>query len=391
LDIPRREFTLLGWTFLPTDGVLLMLAMLGAFVSIFLVTALWGRVWCGWGCPQTVYMELLFRPIERWLEGSRGQQLKLDQNGPNGRRLLKWLIFALISVAVAHIFLAYFIRPAELYRWMTRSPLEHPTSALVVLGTSALVFFDFAYFREQMCTVICPYARLQSALLDDRSLVVGYDARRGEPRGNGRKAGGDCIDCQACVITCPTGIDIRDGLQLECINCTQCVDACDSVMSRLGKPLGLVRYASTRWFATGERLGWLRPRVVIYVVLLAALGTALIAFGRDHAAAAEVTVLRGIGAPFVEQGAFVRNQLRVKVRNRTDAPHSYHISLLGAGDSQLVAPENPLVVAAGDQATTSVFVVSPRDVFKGGSRPVEVVVHSEDDFERRIAHHLLGP
>jgi cytochrome c oxidase accessory protein FixG len=392
LDIARREFTLLGMTFLPTDGVLLMLGMLSAFVAIFLITAMWGRVWCGWGCPQTVYMELVFRPVERLLEGSRGQQLKLDKEGPNYRRLLKWGVFALLSVAVAHVFLAYFVRPSELYQWMRRSPFEHPTGALVVLGTSALVFFDFAYFREQMCTVICPYARLQSALLDRRSLIVGYDHRRGEPRGGGRKKGGDCIDCKACVIACPTGIDIRDGLQLECISCTQCIDACDSVMRKLDKPTGLVRYASSHWFASGAGPSrWLRPRVMVYAILLVALFAALLLVGRQHAAPAEMTVLRGIGAPFTEQGSSIRNQLRVKVRNRTDSPQRYRIELWGAGESELIAPENPLQVAAGEQATTTIFVVSPQSLFEAGVRPIEVLIRSEDGFEQRLPHRLLGP
>lgn len=389
-DIPQRKFTLLGLTFLPTDGVLLMLLMLAAFVAVFLVTALVGRAWCGWGCPQTVYMEFVFRPIERWLEGSRGQQLKLDKEGPNLRRVLKWFIFALVSVVVANIFLAYFVRPAVLLHWMTRSPAEHPIGSLVVLGTSALVFFDFAYFREQMCTVICPYARLQSALLDRRSLIVGYDHRRGEPRGGGRGKGGDCIDCKACVVTCPTGIDIRDGLQLECISCTQCIDACNSVMKKIDKPSGLIRYASPRWFETGTAGAWLRPRVVAYGVVLLALLGALLWFGRARTATAEVTVLRGIGAPFVEQGLSIRNQLRVKVHNRGDAAAQYTIRLDGAGNSQLIAPENPLRVAAGQQATTTVFVVSPRETFVQGSRPVELVLTSEQ-FERRVPYHLLGP
>lgn len=200
LDIPGRKFVLFGATFLPTDGVLLMLLMLSIFIAIFLLTSLFGRVWCGWGCPQTVYMEFVFRPIERLLEGSRGQQLKLDREGPNARRILKLGIYAILSVLVANVFLAYFVGTDSLSRWVRQSPVEHPIPFLVVLGTSALVFFDFAYFREQMCTVICPYARLQSVLLDESSLIVGYDAKRGEPRGKGRALGGDCIDCKACVV-----------------------------------------------------------------------------------------------------------------------------------------------------------------------------------------------
>ena len=176
LDLPAREFTLFGRTFLPTDTVLLMLLLLSIFIAIFWITALVGRAWCGWACPQTVYMEFLFRPIERLFEGSRAKQLKIDRQGGGGKRALKNLVFLLLSFFVANVFLAYFVGVATLERWITQSPFEHPTPFLVMSVTAGLVFFDFGFFREQMCTVICPYARLQSVLLDRRSLIIGYDA-----------------------------------------------------------------------------------------------------------------------------------------------------------------------------------------------------------------------
>jgi cytochrome c oxidase accessory protein FixG len=389
LDIPERKFHLLGATFLPTDGVLLMLALLAVFVSIFLVTALFGRVWCGWGCPQTVYMEFVFRPIEQWLEGSRGQQLKLDREGANLRRLVKFGIFALLSVLVANIFLAYFVGVSRLATWMSLSPFEHPTGFLVVAAVSSLVLFDFGYFREQMCTVVCPYARLQSVLLDKSSLIVGYDQRRGEPRGNGRNAGGDCIDCKACVITCPTGIDIRDGLQLECIGCTQCVDACDSVMTKLNKPTGLIRYANQTWFESYARSKILRPRVIVYPVLLAGLIAALLVIGRAHQRS-EVTVLRGIGAPFVLHGEFVRNQLRIKIQNRADHAIAFVLTVADAGNSQIITPENPVTIAAGEHTSIGAFVLTPRTEFTSGLRNISVVV-SEPGTTTTVPYKLLGP
>ncbi len=388
-DIPARKFHLFGATFLPTDGVLLMLLMLSIFVGIFWISALFGRVWCGWGCPQTVYLEFVFRPIEQWLEGSRGQQLKLDREGINGRRILKFAIYAVLSVLVANVFLAYFVRVETLGAWMSQSPFEHPTGFLVVGGVSALVMFDFAYFREQMCTVVCPYARLQSVLLDERSLTVGYDHRRGEPRANGRSTGGDCIDCKACVVACPTGIDIRDGLQLECVACTQCIDACDSVMTKIDKPLGLIRYAQVDWFKTHERAKVLRPRVIIYPILLLALLTGLVLIGRAHQRS-EITVLRGIGAPFAEQGPLVRNQLRIKIRNRNREDTAFRLSLEGSTDSQLIAPENPVNIAAGEQTSVGAFVLTPRAEFQGGVRPIDVVV-TEPDRATRVPYKLLGP
>lgn len=389
LDIPERKFHLFGATFLPTDGVLLMLLMLAIFVAIFLITALFGRVWCGWGCPQTVYMEFVFRPIEQWLEGSRGQQLKLDREGPSPRRILKFVIYAVLSVVVANIFLAYFVGVSRLSTWMSQSPLEHPTGFLVVAGVSALVLFDFGYFREQMCTVVCPYARLQSVLLDKSSLVVGYDSKRGEPRGNGRHAGGDCIDCKACVITCPTGIDIRDGLQLECVACTQCIDACDSVMTKLHKPKGLIRYASQTWFETYAPSRLLRPRVIAYPLLLVALLGGLLWLGRSHQRS-EVTVLRGIGAPFTLQGEVVQNQLRIKIQNRSDEETAFHLTVENAGDSRIITPENPVVVAAGEHASVGAFVLTPRTEFTAGVRNINVIV-SEPNGTITVPYKLLGP
>jgi cytochrome c oxidase accessory protein FixG len=391
LDVPGRKFVLFGATFLPTDGVLLMLLMLSIFVSIFLLTSLLGRVWCGWGCPQTVYMEFVFRPIERWLEGSRGQQLKLDRDGANGRRVIKLFIYAILSVFVGNVFLAYFVGTDRLARWVTQSPFEHPVPFLIVAATSGLVFFDFAYFREQMCTIICPYARLQSVLLDKSSLIVGYDARRGEPRGKGKSAGGDCIDCKACVVACPTGIDIREGLQLECIACTQCIDACDSVMRKIDKPPGLIRYATEGFFKTGEKSRLFRPRVLVYPIMLCVLVGALIVVGQARTGGAEITVLRGIGAPFVEQGQQIRNQLRIKIRNRFEDERAFALRIEGADGSQIITPENPVRVAAGDQVTAGAFVLSPRTLFDDGVRKIHVVVDDGQGFSKSLEYKLLGP
>jgi cytochrome c oxidase accessory protein FixG len=390
LDVQHRQFVLFGRTFLPTDGVLLMLLMLSIFVGIILLTALLGRVWCGWGCPQTVYMEFVFRPLERLFEGDHRAQMKLDREGANLRRILKTVVFLAISVAIGNVFLAYFVGTDTLLHWMRRPPSEHPTGFLVMAVTGALVFIDFGYFREQMCTVVCPYARLQSVLLDKRSLIVGYDMNRGEPRGKKGKTTGDCVDCSMCVVACPTGIDIRNGLQLECIGCTQCMDACDGVMTKLGRKPGLIRYSSQNALEkTGPR-SILRARVVIYPVLLAALLTALVLVARGRTEA-EVTLLRGIGAPFVLQGDEVRNHVRIKIRNRTEAQQAYALSLEGAPGTELVAPENPLHLAAGEQTTESVFVIAPRTAFVAGTLVVRVRISDGHAFTQVVPYKLAGP
>jgi cytochrome c oxidase accessory protein FixG len=390
LDVAAREFTFFGATFRATDGVLLMLALLLVFVTIFLVTAWIGRAWCGWACPQTVYMEFLFRPLERWIEGGLTGQKQLDRDGGGWRRTLKHGVFALLSLVLANLFLAYFVGVDRLVHWMSRSPFEHPTGFLVVGTTALLVFADFGYFREQMCTIACPYARLQSALIDPGSLIIGYDRARGEPRGRGPQMG-DCVDCRACVVACPTGIDIREGLQLECIACAQCVDACDSVMTKFQRPLGLIRYAAARSFSdTKQSLSPRRGRVGVYGLLLVGLLVALGAYGR-HAQHADITLLRGIGAPFQIEGGQVRNQLRIKIENPEREPVCFQLSIEHAPGAQLVAPENPLCVAAGGRATSSLFVTLPATAFSGDSLSVSLVLRDQHGVVHERPYRLLGP
>jgi len=390
LDVAAREFTFFGATFRATDGVLLMLAMLAVFVTIFLVTAWLGRAWCGWACPQTVYLEFLFRPLERWIEGGLSGQKQLDRSGGGWRRTLKHGVFVLLSLVLANVFLAYFVGVDRLVHWMTRSPLEHPTGFLVVGTTALLVFADFGYFREQMCTIACPYARLQAALLDPGSLIIGYDRGRGEPRGRGPEAG-DCVDCRACVVACPTGIDIREGLQLECIACAQCVDACDSVMAKFQRPLGLIRYAAARSFSEAKQsLPARRSRVAVYGLLLVGSLVALGAYGR-RAQRAEITLLRGIGAPFQVAGDQVRNQIRIKIENPEREPVCFTLSLERAPGAQLVAAENPLCVPAGGRATSSVFVTLPRAAFHSDSLNVLLVLSDPLGAVQELPYRLLGP
>jgi cytochrome c oxidase accessory protein FixG len=396
LDLPHRQFTLLGTTFLPTDSMFLMLLLVGLFVGIFLITAILGRVWCGWACPQTVYMELLFRPVERWIEGNRAHQLKLDRDGPDGRRMIKNVVFGFVSIFLAHTFLAYFVGVQTLLAWITGPPGEHWGAFVVASAVAGLIFLDFGVLREQVCLVACPYGRFQSVLLDRRSLIVGYDGRRGEPRGPLRSdrehaaAQGDCIDCSACVITCPTGIDIREGLQMECIHCTQCIDACDVVMAKIGKPKGLIRYGSRDELA-GKPRRILRPRIVIYPLIMVLVWGGL-AYALAHRGSADVTVLRGIGAPYgVLPDGRISNQLRVKIVNRSQESRRYAISINDAADLTLVSPDNPLAVAPGAAATASVFVMAQARSLPHGVREIDVRVDDGAGFIKDTHYRLLGP
>ncbi len=404
LNLAEREFSFFGTTFLPSDTLLMTLLMVTLFVSIFLITALFGRVWCGWACPQTVYMEFLYRPIERLFDGAPGKKQRI-KGSSGARKVMKHIVFLLCSLALAHTFLAYFVGP-EVWTWMLRPPTEHPVAFLIVFVTSALMMLDFGFFREQVCLVMCPYGRFQAALLDRHSLIVTYDEKRGEPRGKKKRhqpvnAGdvslkvvedtrGDCIDCHMCVTTCPTGIDIREGLQMECIGCAQCIDACNTVMVKVGKPKNLICYSSQA-IMTGESTRFVRPRTLIYPVVLTILLTIfLMVLGGKATAEAQILPRQGSTFYALDGDSEIANQVRMRLVNRSEETITYTITPPEATRLMIDSPE--FTLEPSDSEVISFQLVVPAAAFDiQGVFNTSLIITGSDGFEKTLRFRALGP
>lgn len=395
LDVMTRQFTFLGTTFRPTETLLLAVLMLAIFVAVFLATAVFGRVWCGWGCPQTVYLEFVYRPIERlFLGAAYGRK---GASVPAWRRLAMYAAYLVISAHLANTFLAYFVGTDRLAAWTLGSPANHPVAFTVFAVTVGLMMFDFVFFREQLCTLACPYGRFQSVLLDRDSLVIAYDRTRGEPRAKaaerrtmeaaGQEAG-DCIECTMCQQVCPTGIDIRNGLQLECIHCAQCVDACDDVMRKVGRPVGLIRYSTQNRIERTGRRGF-RYRLVIYPLLLGVMVTAFVVLlvRREPVLVEQVRVL---GANFaVAADGSIETPIEVLVENRTDVERTVRVT--GAGDVEVAGGHAEVRVPASDAATLAFTVRAPAATFGRGARPGAVTVDDGVRAPHPVELTIAGP
>lgn len=403
-NIVERRFSILGQIFWPQDAAIFAVAMLLFFTGIVVFTTAFGRLWCGWTCPQTVLMEMVFRKIEYAIEGDSAAQKTLHKAPWDRNKILKktakHAIFFALSFAISNWLLSYIIGLEDLTQIITDDPRKHITGLSFMVGFAIVFYLIFARFREQACTFICPYGRFQSAMLDENSMIVAYDYKRGESRGRFQRAQkhsnraaegmGDCVDCRQCVSVCPTGIDIRNGLQMECVNCTACIDACDKVMDKLGWDRGLIRYASLNSIERGERFKF-TPRMAGYLGVLLALVTlfCVLLFTRT---AVDCTLLRAPGGLFQEHvDGKLSNLYTLKVVNksRRDVPLTFKledtvgkIEVMGAG--QFVVPRENL-------AQTSILISLDKEQVVGGKAKIKIGVYAAGKRIDTIKTSFVGP
>ncbi|HKU38539.1 MAG TPA: cytochrome c oxidase accessory protein CcoG [Polyangiales bacterium] len=392
LDFEQRSFYLFGATFNAQDAWLVFFLLTGLGFALIVVTALWGRVWCGYACPQTVFLEGLFRPIERWIEGPRNERLRRNAAplgwGKLWRKTLKHGIFLALAFALAHLITSYFVSIPRLYRMVLGSPTDHPEAFAWALALTLGLYFNFFWFREQLCLVVCPYGRLQSVLTDHDTLVIGYDELRGEPRGKkGTSGAGDCVDCKRCVVVCPTGIDIRNGLQIDCIGCARCADACDDVMLKLGRAPGLVRYDSQNGLShRPKRL--LRPRLWLYSGL-GVLGLVVASAAVSQRTPFEANVLRMREMPpFVLDGTTVRNAFEVHLVNKRSAVAVFELRGVPAARVRYTVATPKLDLRPLQDRRVPVFVE-----YELGAAPREaqLELHVNGTLVRVLTAPLVGP
>ena len=398
-DFLNRNFILFGIPFGPHDFHLFVLAMISIIVFIILFTVVFGRIFCGWACPQTIFMEMVFRKIEYWIEGDARDQRKLDAEAWNGRKLfkktLKNIIFFAIAFIISHIFLSYIISMDKVISIISQPPGAHLSGFITLISFSFIFYWVFAFFREQACTIVCPYGRLQGVLLDQDSIVIAYDYKRGEPRSKIKKeedqsSKGDCIDCHLCVDVCPTGIDIRNGIQLECVNCTACIDACDAVMEKVKRPKKLIKYASLNGIENKSKFKFTTRMIlysVILVVLVGILGY-LLSVRTEYA----VNVLRTPGMLFQEQpNGKVSNVYDLNIVNKTFHETPVQIKLESPADGELILVGKDMVLKSQQIVETKFLVLLDKKSLKRMNTHIEIGVYDGNKLIKKVKTSFLGP
>nr|WP_319270586.1 cytochrome c oxidase accessory protein CcoG [uncultured Draconibacterium sp.] len=390
LDIANRKFIIFGAIFWAQDTFILALLMLSFVLFVVLFTVTFGRLWCGWTCPQTIFLEMVFRKIEYLIEGDYRERHKLDNSPWTAKKIfkktLKHGIFILISIAMTNVFLMWFIGSD---RWieMIQEPISQNFSGfLVMLLVSAFFYWVYSFFREQICTMVCPYGRMQGVLLDSKSIAVTYDYVRGEPRGG--RGDGDCTDCKQCISVCPTGIDIRNGSQLECINCTACIDQCNKIMHVTGKPPGLIRYASEAQIKGQQMSIWnARNRAYSVVLLLIFSFFVYTLFSRP---VLETTILRTPGLLYQEQDSTLSNVYNIKIVNKTHDELPLELRVI-SHDGKIQIAGNSIILKDQDMYESTFILFLPKNEVTSDKTEVEFGVFSNNELIETYRVTFVGP
>ena len=385
LNLPERKFAFFGYTFLAHDGPLVFLILAILTLGLAAMTAVFGRVWCGWGCPQTVFIERIYRAIEILVEGKYIQRRKLAAQEMNAEKffktVIKWFLYLVVSSLIAHSFVAYFSGSKELTEMvLSTHPQDHWTYFLIITAMTAVLLFDFGWFREQFCIIMCPYGRIQSVLMDKDSLAIMYNEKRS-----------DCIECKRCVQVCPTGIDIRKGLQMECIACTACADACDEIMTKVNRPQKLIGYNSI----SEKGIKWFKPRVLVYGLIIIVCAVVL-TVNVAHRNPFYVSLLRAKDIPYqiLNEGQ-VLNHLKLHILNQTKVGQEFEVKISEAfKDIGIIVtvPNQTIVTAAGAESTVHFFVMFPKQILVRGALPVNFQIkeiHSGTIEQKALS--LSGP
>lgn len=403
-NVLDRRFSIFGQPFWPQDFYIFVLCIIVAIVFVALFTVAFGRIFCGWICPQTIFLEMVFRQIEYWIEGDRGAQIRLDKQAWNTEKIrkkgLKWLVFALISFLIANVFLAYLISSDTLIKYITEGPSQHSATLIALLIFTAVFYFIFAWFREQVCIIACPYGRLQGVLLDNKSIIVAYDYKRGEKqkgrakfnkKENRRETGkGDCIDCEQCVQVCPTGIDIRNGTQLECVGCTACIDICNSMMENVGLPKGLIRYTSEEEIVQKKRFEF-TPRLKGYTAVLIILISLLagILFLRTEI---QTNIVRLPGQLFEHTDTGLKNVYTFKILNKTNQDiTNLSIQVINTTAKVSIVGKEKLLVPKGQFIEGTLFIEIENKEIQVENTDLKIGIYQNGELIETTKTNFLGP
>jgi len=396
-NILERKFIIFGVIFWPQDFHLILLSFITLIVFVVLFTVIFGRLFCGWVCPQTIFMEFIFRRIEYFIEGDAAAQRRLDKQEWNfdkiRKKTLKHIIFFAIAIITSSTFLSYIIGADQVLDFYKQGPLVHTGGFAALILFSGAFYFVFAFFREQVCTIACPYGRLQGVLVDRKTIIVAYDYKRGEPRGPLKlakeKGYGDCIDCNSCVTVCPTGIDIKNGTQLECINCTACIDACNTVMDRVGKPRGLIRYDSEEGISTGKR-SIFNTRSIAYSAVLTVLlffVASMFMIRGDF----EVTILRQRGTMYQEYGKdSLSNIYNYQIVNKIRKDIEVQLKPINVnGKIKYIGPKE--IIKKGEVGKGTFMLILPKNQIKSSNTEIKFGIYSDGNLIEEYKSTFVGP